>query len=149
MAAVTPRLADARRLVVKIGSALLVDRATGDLRETWLAGLAEDVAKLKARGTDVVLVSSGSIALGRRVLGLGDGDLPLERAQAAAAVGQIRLARAYEQALAPHDLKAAQILVTLEDSADRKRYLNARANSGDIAGTGHGADRERKRHHRD
>ena len=116
-----------RRLVVKIGSALLVDRASGALRQDWLDGLAADVAWLKGQGTDVVLVSSGSIALGRGVLGLPAGALPLERSQAAAAVGQIRLARAYEVALAPHGLTAAQILVTLEDSADRRRYLNTRA----------------------
>jgi glutamate 5-kinase len=122
-----PRLDAARRLVVKIGSALLVDRGTGALRNAWLRGLAEDVAAAKARGTDVLLVSSGSIALGRGVLGLPPGQLPLERSQAAAAVGQIRLARAYEEALAPHGLTAAQVLVTLEDSDDRRRYLNTRA----------------------
>jgi len=120
-------LTDARRLVVKIGSALLVDAATGRLRDDWLAGLAEDVARLRARGTAVILVSSGSIALGRRALDLPPGPLTLERSQAAAAVGQIRLARAWEGALARHDIVAGQILVTLEDSADRKRYLNARA----------------------
>ncbi len=127
MAALSPRLAQARRLVVKIGSALLIDRATGDLRAGWLRALAEDVAALRSRGVDVVLVSSGSIALGREALGLGAEALPLERAQAAAAVGQIRLARAYEEALAPHGLTAAQVLLTLEDSKDRRRYLNARA----------------------
>ena len=120
-------LSDAKRVVVKIGSALLVDRQTGALRTTWLTSLAQDVATLKARGTDVILVSSGSIALGRGVLNLGQTDLALEQSQAAAAVGQIRLARAYEEALAPHALKAAQILVTLEDSRDRRRYLNSRA----------------------
>nr|WP_252727212.1 glutamate 5-kinase [Paracoccus sp. C2R09] len=116
---------DARRLVVKIGSALLV----GDdgLRADWLRGLCDDVAEWRRRGTDVVLVSSGSIALGRRVLDLPQGALPLEQAQAAAAVGQIRLARAYEEALAPHGVKTAQVLLTLEDSADRRRYLNSRA----------------------
>ncbi|MBU2958809.1 glutamate 5-kinase [Paracoccus sp. 1_MG-2023] len=125
MAAVTPALRDARRLVVKIGSALLV----GDdgLRADWLRGLCDDVAEWRRRGTDVVLVSSGSIALGRRVLDLPQGALPLEQAQAAAAVGQIRLARAYEEALAPHGVKTAQVLLTLEDSADRRRYLNSRA----------------------
>ncbi|SDN85047.1 glutamate 5-kinase [Lutimaribacter pacificus] len=120
-------LSDARRIVIKIGSALLVDRATGDLRADWLRALAQDVARIKARGTDVVLVSSGSIALGRGVLGLNARDLPLEQSQAAAAVGQIRLARAYEEALAPHGLTTAQVLVTLEDSANRRRYLNSRA----------------------
>ncbi|MEX1662387.1 glutamate 5-kinase [Thioclava sp. 15-R06ZXC-3] len=120
-----PNLSCAKRLVVKIGSALLVDQ--DGLREGWLQGLAKDVAELRARGTGVVIVSSGSIALGRRVLGLGTGALPLEQSQAAAAVGQIRLARAYEQALGPHGVITAQVLVTLEDTADRRRYLNARA----------------------
>lgn len=120
-------LTAAKRLVVKIGSALLVDRQTGDLRADWLRSLADDVAWLKEQGTDVTLVSSGSIALGRGVLGLPATALPLEQSQAAAAVGQIRLARAYEQALAPHGIKTAQVLVTLEDSENRRRYLNARA----------------------
>ncbi|MEO0391461.1 MAG: glutamate 5-kinase [Pseudomonadota bacterium] len=117
----------AKRLVIKIGSALLVDRNTGALRAEWLRGLAEDVAWLKSGGRDVVLVSSGSIALGRAVLNLPAQDLPLEQSQAAAAVGQIRLARAYEDAMAPHGLTTAQVLLTLEDSRDRRRYLNARA----------------------
>ncbi len=120
-------LKDARRLVVKIGSALLVDKASGQLRGDWLRALAQDVAAIKAHGTDVILVSSGSIALGRAGLGLGGDTLALEQSQAAAAVGQIRLARAYEDALAPHGLIAAQVLVTLEDSANRRRYLNSRA----------------------
>ena len=126
-AAAGPSLDDARRLVVKIGSALLADRETGALRADWLRALAEDIAMLKARGVDVILVSSGSIALGRGVLALGQGALSLDEAQAAAAVGQIRLARAYEEALAPHGIVTAQILLTLDDSADRRRYLNTRA----------------------
>ncbi|MEZ5687077.1 MAG: glutamate 5-kinase, partial [Paracoccaceae bacterium] len=126
MAALTPPdVAAAKRLVLKIGSALLVD-AQG-LRADWLRGLAEDVAAARARGADVVLVSSGSIALGRRVLGLPAGALSLEQSQAAAAVGQIQLARAYQEALAPHGVTAAQVLVTLEDTEDRRRYLNSRA----------------------
>ncbi|RJE83842.1 glutamate 5-kinase [Paracoccus onubensis] len=120
-----PALADARRLVVKIGSALLV--GPNGLAGEWLRGLCDDVAIWRQRGCDVVLVSSGSIALGRRVLGLPAGALSLEQAQAAAAVGQIRLARAYEEALAPHGVTTAQILLTLEDSAERRRYLNSRA----------------------
>ncbi|MCF3594198.1 glutamate 5-kinase [Rhodobacteraceae bacterium LMO-12] len=120
-------LSNARRLVIKIGSALLVDRTTGGLRSDWLHALAEDVVWLKSRGQDVVLVSSGSIALGRGVLKLPMTELALEQSQAAAAVGQIRLARAYEEALAPHGITTAQILVTLEDSTDRRRYLNSRA----------------------
>ena len=133
MAAVTPArtsagrpdVAAARRLVVKIGSALLV--GPQGLKVDWLRALAEDVAAARARGADVILVSSGSIALGRRVLDLAPGVLALEQSQAAAAVGQIRLARAYEEALAPHGVTTAQILVTLEDTSDRRRYLNSRA----------------------
>lgn len=121
----TPDIAAARRLVVKIGSALLVG-AEG-LRTDWLRGLCDDVADWRRRGADVVLVSSGSIALGRRVLGLPAGALTLEQAQASAAVGQIRLARAYEEMLAPHGVTTAQVLVTLEDTENRRRYLNSRA----------------------
>lgn len=121
----TPDIAAARRLVVKIGSALLVG-AEG-LRTGWLRGLCDDVADWRRRGADVVLVSSGSIALGRRVLGLPAGALTLEQAQASAAVGQIRLARAYEEMLAPHGVTTAQVLVTLEDTENRRRYLNSRA----------------------
>ena len=128
-------LTDARRLVVKIGSALLVDRDTG-LRTGWLRGLAEDVAEARARATDVILVSSGSIALGRRVLNLAPGPLSLEQSQAAAAVGQIRLARAYEEALAPHGITAGQVLMTLDDTENRRRYLNARATFGQMLGLG-------------
>ena len=120
-------LTAAKRIVIKIGSALLVDRATGALRGDWLKALATDVQWLKGLGCDVVLVSSGSIALGRRALNLPETSLALEQSQAAAAVGQIRLARAYEEALAPYDIMTAQVLVTLEDSADRRRYLNSRA----------------------
>lgn len=118
-------LKSAKRIVIKIGSALLVEQ--GQLRSDWLQGLAADVAMLRTRGADVVLVSSGSIALGRGALGLPNTPLALEQSQAAAAVGQIRLARAYEDALAPHGITAAQVLVTLEDSANRRRYLNSRA----------------------
>ncbi|WP_300436977.1 glutamate 5-kinase [uncultured Mameliella sp.] len=127
---------EARRVVVKIGSALLVDRVTGDLRRSWLDAIAEDIAALKARGADVVLVSSGSIALGRGILRLPPSVLPLEQSQAAAAVGQIHLARAWQEALAPHGLTTAQVLVTLEDSADRRRYLNSRATLETLLGFG-------------
>ncbi|RGP39254.1 glutamate 5-kinase [Pseudotabrizicola alkalilacus] len=130
-----PDIRNAKRLVVKIGSALLVDRATG-LKQGWLSALAMDVAEAKVRGTDVVLVSSGSIALGRKVLGLGDGVLTLEQSQAAAAVGQIRLARAYEEVLAPHGITTGQVLVTLEDTTDRRRYLNSRATMETLLGLG-------------
>ncbi len=120
-------LSDAKRLVVKIGSALLVDADTGALRQDWLTSLASDVARIRKRGTDVIVVSSGSIALGRGILGLPLTSLALEQSQAAAAVGQIRLARAYEEALTPHGIVTGQVLVTLEDSQDRRRYLNSRA----------------------
>jgi glutamate 5-kinase len=130
-----PDIRLARRLVVKIGSALLVDRKTG-LKQSWLSALALDVAEAKTRGTDVVLVSSGSIALGRKVLGLPEGVLTLEQSQAAAAVGQIRLARAYEEVLAPHGITTAQVLVTLEDTEDRRRYLNSRATMETLLGLG-------------
>jgi glutamate 5-kinase len=130
-----PDIRRAKRLVVKIGSALLVDRALG-LRRDWLAAFALDVAEARARGADVVIVSSGSIALGRTVLGLGTGPLALEQSQAAAAVGQIRLARAYEEVLAPHGITTGQVLVTLEDTTDRRRYLNSRATMETLLGLG-------------
>jgi glutamate 5-kinase len=130
-----PVVTAAKRLVIKIGSALLVDRVRG-LRHDWLAALAQDVAEAKARGTDVVIVSSGSIALGRTVLGLPFAELPLEQSQAAAAVGQIRLARAYEEVLAPHGITTGQVLVTLEDTDDRRRYLNSRATLETLLGLG-------------
>lgn len=129
-------LTQARRLVVKIGSALLVDRKTGLLRGDWLHSLAQDVAWLKGQGADVILVSSGSIALGRGVLSLSADALLLEQSQAAAAVGQIRLARAYEEALTPYGITTAQVLVTLEDSEDRRRYLNSRATLETLLGLG-------------
>jgi glutamate 5-kinase len=135
MAPLTPDITRARRLVIKIGSALLVDRKSG-LKTNWLKALAEDVVATKARGTDVIIVSSGSIALGRGVLGLPAGNLSLEQSQAAAAVGQIRLARAYEEVLAQHGLTTAQILVTLEDTEDRRRYLNSRATMETLLGLG-------------
>ncbi|MGB0499521.1 MAG: glutamate 5-kinase, partial [Rubricella sp.] len=119
------RISQASIVVVKIGSALLVDQKSGMLREGWLDSLIADVAALKAEGKGVVLVSSGSIALGRGVLGLGR-RAPLEEVQAAAAVGQIRLARAYQERLAPHGITCAQVLLTLEDTQARRRYLNAR-----------------------
>ena len=127
-------LSDARRIVVKIGSSLLV--AQGALKAEWLRALCADVARLKARGQEVILVSSGSIALGRGVLGLSGPELALEQSQAAAAVGQIRLAGAYQAALEPHGITAAQVLVTLEDSADRRRYLNSRATLETLMGMG-------------
>ena len=135
MATLIPDIRAARRLVVKIGSALLVDRDAG-LRRDWLTALAADVAAAKARGTDVILVSSGSIALGRGVLHLGYGSLALEQSQAAASVGQIQLARAYEEALAPHGITTGQVLMTLDDTTDRRRYLNSRATLETLLGLG-------------
>jgi glutamate 5-kinase len=120
------RLARARRVVVKIGSALLVEKATGHLNRAWLEAFAEDVAALRARGQEVILVSSGAIALGRRHLGLAPGRLRLEESQAAAAVGQIRLAHAWKDVLERHDFTVAQMLLTLGDTEERRRYLNAR-----------------------
>jgi glutamate 5-kinase len=123
----TPSLATAKRIVVKIGSALVVDDTTAAPRVAWLASVAADVAALRARGAEVVLVSSGAISLARRALGLTRRALRLEEKQAAAAVGQIRLAGAWQEALSAHGMNAAQLLLTLEDSEDRRRYLNARA----------------------
>ena len=126
-ASVPSPLAKARRIVVKVGSALLVDGASGRLNRAWLETLIEDVVRLRRQGKEVVLVSSGAIALGRRHLGLPPGPLRLEESQAAAAVGQIRLAHAYKELLEQWDLQVAQVLLTLEDSEQRVRYLNARA----------------------
>jgi glutamate 5-kinase len=122
-----PSLATARRVVVKIGSALVVDEKAAAPRADWLAGVAEDIASLRARGAEVIVVSSGAIALARRALGLTRRQLRLEEKQAAAAVGQIRLAQAWSEALSARGLTAAQLLLTLDDTEDRRRYLNARA----------------------
>src|ERR1700723_3678539 len=118
---------EAKRVVIKVGSTLLVDAEKGRLNRTWLEGFAADVARLRKRGQEVILVSSGAIALGRRHLGLPLGALRLEESQAAAAVGQIRLAHAYKELLEAGDVTVAQVLLTLEDSEQRTRYLNARA----------------------
>jgi len=115
-----------RRIVIKIGSALLVDRKTG-LKKAWLDGISADIAALKAKGVDVLVVSSGAIALGRSVLDLPSGALKLEESQAAAAVGQIALARAWSESLSHDAIVAGQILLTLGDTEERRRYLNARA----------------------
>jgi glutamate 5-kinase len=120
-------LTQARRIVVKVGSALLVDAESARLNRVWLETLVEDLLRLRQRGQRVILVSSGAIALGRRRLGLKHGTLRLEESQAAAAVGQIRLAHAYKELLESHDVTVAQVLLTLEDSERRRRYLNARA----------------------
>ena len=122
-----PTLLDARRLVVKIGSALLVDSGNHKIRREWLDALADDVAAARKRGTEVVIVTSGAVAAGREHLGLVGRPLKLEEKQAAAATGQIRLAHAYQETLARHDVTVAQVLLTLEDTEERRRHLNARA----------------------
>ena len=121
-----------KKLVVKVGSALLVDGASGELRRDWLISLCADVAALKREGKQVILVSSGAIALGRRALGLKPGALRLEESQAAAAAGQVRLAEAYADIFAGEKIVAAQILLTLGDTEERRRYLNARATLGTL-----------------
>jgi len=122
-----PRLADFRRIVVKVGSSLLVDAQAGRLNEAWLASLAADLAVLHGGKRDLLVVSSGAIALGRTVLKLPAGPLELEDSQAAAAVGQIALARTWTEALSRHGITAGQVLVTLGDTEERRRYLNARS----------------------
>ena len=129
-----PALTTAKLLVVKIGSALVADGAAP--RTAWLDGVAADVAAARGRGTDVIVVSSGAIALARTALGLTQPRLRLEEKQAAAAVGQIRLAQAWTAALQAHGLIAAQLLLTLEDTEDRRRYLNARATLTTLLGLG-------------
>jgi len=123
----TDLLASARTVVVKVGSALLVDAKTGNLRRDWLKSLCADVVALKREDRHMLLVSSGAIALGRRALKLKSGPLRLEESQAAAAAGQVRLAEAYADILAGEGVVAAQVLLTLDDTEERRRYLNARA----------------------
>lgn len=130
------RLSDAKRIVVKIGSALLVDDETGRIRRDWLDALADDIAVLRERGQEVVVVSSGAIAAGRRLLGLKSKRLRLEEQQAAAATGQIRLAHAYEEALARHGITVAQALLSLDDTEQRRRHLNARSTLDTLLGLG-------------
>ena len=124
----TPSLSTFRRIVVKVGSSLLVDQTQGEVKRAWLEALADDLADLHKDGRDVLVVSSGSIALGRSILNLPRGPLKLEDSQAAAAVGQIALAGAWSEILSSRGMKAGQILVTLNDTEERRRYLNARAN---------------------
>ncbi|MES1149719.1 MAG: glutamate 5-kinase, partial [Bradyrhizobium guangdongense] len=128
----SPELSQFRRIVVKVGSALLVDSEAGEVRASWLAALADDLAKLHREGRDVLIVSSGSIALGRSRLKLPRGPLKLEESQAAAAVGQIALARIWSEVLGDHGIGAGQILVTLQDTEERRRYLNARSTIGKL-----------------
>lgn len=126
-ATATPRIGDFRRIVVKVGSSLLVDAKAGKLNEAWLASLAADLAALHGGKRDLLVVSSGAIALGRSVLKLPPGTLELDDSQAAAAVGQIALARTWAEALSRHGITAGQVLVTLGDTEERRRYLNARS----------------------
>jgi len=129
-------LAAARRIVVKVGSALLVDEATGNPHHAWLAAFAADAARIRARGQQLLIVSSGAIALGRRRLGLGRRKLDLPGKQAAAAAGQSQLMHAWENALAPHGIVAAQVLLTRDDTEVRHRWLNARATVETLLGFG-------------
>ena len=132
MAAMTPKLESFRRIVVKVGSSLLVDGERGALRDAWLSALVEDIGGLAKRGADVLVVSSGAIALGRSVVKLPKGALKLEESQAAAAVGQIALARIWAEMLAKQGLAAGQILLTLGDTEERRNYLNARNTIGKL-----------------
>lgn len=127
-----PKLENFRRIVVKVGSSLLVDSDAGEVRASWLAALAADIAELHNRGGELLVVSSGSIALGRSRLRLPRGPLKLEESQAAAAVGQIALARIWSEVLGAHGIGAGQILVTLQDTEERRRYLNARSTIGKL-----------------
>ncbi len=119
------RLAEARRIVIKIGSALFVDQGSGALHRSWLEALCEDVAAMHASGQQIIIVSSGAIALGASQLGVDVRRARLQESQAAAAIGQIRLAHAYQGILEGHGISAAQVLLTLDDSESRRRYLNA------------------------
>jgi glutamate 5-kinase len=120
-------ISQARRLIVKIGSALLVDQETLEIRRDWLTALATDIARCRARGQQVLIVTSGAVAIGRIDLGLGRRALQLDEKQAVAAVGQIHLAHLFQEILAPHKVTVAQILLTLEDTEERRRHLNGRA----------------------
>jgi glutamate 5-kinase len=128
--AAAPRLSQFRRITIKVGSSLLVDQELGGARRDWLIALADDIAALHREGADILIVSSGAVALGRRVLGLPGNTLKLEDSQAAAAVGQIALSRLWAEVLADRGIKSGQILVTFSDTEERRRYLNARATIG-------------------
>ncbi len=132
----TDHFAGARRLVLKIGSSLLVEDASGHIKRDWLDAVADDVADCRRAGQEIVIVSSGAIAAGKRLLGLPASGLKLEEKQAAAAAGQVRLAHAYQEALARHGIAAAQVLLTLGDTEERRRHLNARATLLTLLGLG-------------
>ncbi len=122
----TVSISKARRIVVKIGSALIIGANEREINSAWLDGLAADIAALRKQGREIVLVSSGAVALGRDVLGVGMKELKLEEKQAAAACGQMRLVEGFRRSLDAHDLSPAQILLSIEDSDNRRRFLNAR-----------------------
>jgi glutamate 5-kinase len=122
-----PQLTQAKRIVVKIGSVLLVEEDTGNIHQAWLNAVCDDISALRQRGKEVMIVTSGAIAIGREPLGLQSRALRLEEKQAAAATGQMRLAQAYHASLERHDITVAQVLLTLGDTEDRRRFLNARA----------------------
>ncbi len=123
----TPSIVAAKRIVIKLGSSIVADAEKGAVRAKWMKSLAEDIAGLHEAGAEVILVSSGAVALGRKLTGLGAQKLSLEEKQAAAAAGQPLLIQAWAQAFAAHDISVAQLLLTLDDSEQRNRYLNARA----------------------
>lgn len=125
-----------KRLTIKIGSALLVDSTTGDLRKQWLSSLATDIASLKQEGRDIIIVSSGAISLGRRLLNLKAENLPLDRIQGAASVGQVALAQAWSNAMSEHDITVGQILLTPNITEERRRYINARATMSTLLALG-------------
>ena len=128
-------LAPYRRITIKIGSALLVDKS-GKLRKAWLDDLAADIAAIKAEGRDIVVVSSGAIALGRGLLGLSALTLTLEQSQAAASAGQIALSQAWAEALGKHGIVTGQILITPNITEERRYYLNARTTVTTLLGLG-------------
>ncbi len=132
----TPNWKNAKRIVVKIGSSLLVNQVDGGLKHNWLASVIADIAQLKVQGKEVIIVSSGAIGLGRKRLGLPFGALKLEQSQAAAAVGQVALTHAYEELLSAQGLITAQVLLTLGDTEERRRYLNARSTIQTLLGLG-------------
>jgi len=130
------KLEDAKRIVIKIGSALLVDDKTGLLKEDWLLSLAEDVAGLRKSGKEVIIVSSGAVALGRKYLGISRAELRLEEKQAAASCGQVELLRYFRKAFEVHDIKTSQVLMTIDDTEDRRRFLNAKNTIETLLGIG-------------
>ena len=141
-----PSLDQFNRIVIKVGSSLLVDGTLGAVRHAWLKALASDIAALHERGASMVVVSSGAIALGRTIAGLPKGALKLEDSQASAAIGQIALASEWSRALAENGIVAGQVLLTLQDTEERRRYLNARATLGRLFCNPRDPDHQRERH---